>query len=103
VDAGGIEQATFQLPVGTATFMLTSVEGSPRWRESGREALSAVIARHDELLDEAVSRHGGVRRLQQDHPASVVAAFTRASDAVAAALDVQRAVHSQAWPQEASL
>jgi predicted ATPase/class 3 adenylate cyclase/DNA-binding CsgD family transcriptional regulator len=103
VDAGGIEQATFQLPVGTATFMLTSVEGSPRWRESAREALSAVIARHDELLDEAVSRHGGVRRLQQDHPASVVAAFTRASDAVAAALDVQRAVHSQAWPQEASL
>jgi predicted ATPase/DNA-binding CsgD family transcriptional regulator len=78
VNAGGIEQETFHLPVGTATFMLTDVDGSMRLP--------------DELLDEAISRHGGVRRRQQDDETSIVAAFTRASDAVAAALDIQRAV-----------
>lgn len=30
VDADSAEQATFHLPVGTATFMLTDVEGSTR-------------------------------------------------------------------------
>ena len=83
VNAGGIEQETFHLPVGTATFMLTDVDGSMRLP--------------DELLDEAISRHGGVRRRQQDDDTSIVAAFTRASDAVAAALDIQRASSSRRY------
>lgn len=78
VNAGGIEQETFHLPAGTATFMLIDVE---RW--------TRVL---DELFDEVISRHAGVRRQQPDGAASAVAAFTRASDALAAALDIQRAV-----------
>ncbi len=102
VDAGSIEQATFHLPVGTATFMLADVEPG-RLRESAPDTITAAIARHYELLDEAISRHGGVRRQQHDEETSVVAAFTRASDAVAATLDVQRAFHSEGWPDGASL
>jgi len=86
VNAGGIEQETFQLPVGTATFMRADVEGSTRVREC--------------VLDEAISRHGGVRRRQQDDATSIVAAFTRASDAVAAALDIQRAAHAGNCPEK---
>ena len=52
-------------------------------------------------LDEAISRYGGVRR-QQDRGMSVLAAFTRASDAVAAALDLQRALHSESGPERTS-
>ncbi|MFL5331714.1 MAG: adenylate/guanylate cyclase domain-containing protein [Geminicoccaceae bacterium] len=83
MNAGGIDQETFHLPVGTATFMLAGVEGPARVREC--------------LLDEAISRHGGVRRRQQDDATSVMAAFTGSSDAVAAALYIQRAVHAESW------
>ena len=103
MDAGGIEQATFHLPVGMVTLMLTDVEDSTRLRESTAEVVSAAVTRHDELLNEAISRHGGVRRLQQDEETSVVAAFTRASDAVAAALDVQGGFHAGGWPDGVSL
>ncbi|MGH3898277.1 MAG: ATP-binding protein [Pseudonocardiaceae bacterium] len=101
--AEGIEQATVRLPVGTVTFMLTDVEGSTRLWESAPEAMGAAVARHYELLDEAIARHGGVRPLEQGEGDSVVAAFARASDALAAALDVQRAFHCEGWPAGASL
>nr|MBA2473634.1 hypothetical protein [Pseudonocardiales bacterium] len=64
--------------------------------------VGAAVARHDELLDEAISRHGGVRRLLEEEHKGVVA-FTRASDAVAAAIDVQRAFHCGGWPEGATL
>ncbi|MGH4010528.1 MAG: LuxR C-terminal-related transcriptional regulator [Pseudonocardiaceae bacterium] len=94
---------TFRLPVGTVTFMLTDVEGSTRLWESAPEAMGVAVARHYELLDEAISLHGGVRPLEQGEGDSVVAAFARASDAVAAALDVQRAFRAEGWPEGASL
>ncbi len=103
MDADGIEQATFHLPTGTATFVLTDVEGSTRLQELAPEAMGAAVARHYELLDEAISRHGGVRQREEDENTGVVAAFIRASDAVAAALDVQRAFHCEGWPDGASL
>ena len=103
VGADGIEQATFVLPVGTVTFLLTDVEGSTRLWESAPEAMGAAIARHYELLDEVISRHGGVRPVEQGEGDSVVAVFTRASDALAAALDAQRAFHQEAWPEGVSL
>ena len=95
VDVGSVEQATFQLPVGTATFMLTDIEGSTQLWESFPGAMGAAVCRHYELFDEAISRHGGVRPLEQGEGDSIVAAFTRASDALATALDVQRAFHAE--------
>jgi predicted ATPase/class 3 adenylate cyclase/DNA-binding CsgD family transcriptional regulator len=103
VDAESIEQATFHLPVGTVTFMLTDVEGSTRLWESAPEAMRAAVGRHYELLDAAIALHGGVRPLEQGEGDSVVAAFTRASDALAASLDIQRAFDLEGWPGGASL
>ncbi|HSL06999.1 MAG TPA: adenylate/guanylate cyclase domain-containing protein, partial [Pseudonocardiaceae bacterium] len=103
MDADGIERAAFHLPVGTVTFMLTDIEGSTRLWESAPGAMSVAVARHYELLDAAVGLHGGVRPVEQGEGDSVVAAFPRASDALAAALDVQRAFHSEDWPDGASL
>jgi class 3 adenylate cyclase len=103
MDANGVEQAIFPLPVGTVTFMLTDIEGSTRLWESTPGAMSAAVARHYQLLDEVISRRGGVRPLEQGEGDSVVAAFTRASGAVAAALDVQHAFRSEEWPKGALL
>src|SRR5918997_5725021 len=94
---------TSRLPVGTVTFMLTDVEGSTRLWESAPEAMGVAVARHYELLDAAIALHGGVRPVEQGEGDSVVAAFPRASDALAAALDIQRACHFEGWPDGVSL
>jgi class 3 adenylate cyclase len=65
VDSDSAEQATFHLPVGTVTFMLTDVDGSTRVQESAPEAMAAAVIRHDALLEEVTSRHGGVRSFRE--------------------------------------
>ncbi len=103
MDADGSERVILQLPVGTVTFLLTDIEGSTRLWESDPEAMSIAVARHYQLLDAAIALHGGVRPVEQGEGDSVVAVFIRASDALAAALDVQRAFHGEGWPEGAPL
>jgi predicted ATPase/class 3 adenylate cyclase/DNA-binding CsgD family transcriptional regulator len=91
------------LPVGTLTFLLTDVEGSTRLWERDDEATALAIARHYEIVDEAVGQHGGVRPEEQGEGDSTVAVFARASDAVAAALSMQLAVQEEPWPESAAL
>ncbi|MEO6374183.1 MAG: adenylate/guanylate cyclase domain-containing protein, partial [Acidimicrobiales bacterium] len=78
------------LPEGTVTFLLTDVEGSTRLWEAEPEAMADVIARHYELLDRAIAAHGGQRPQEQGEGDSVVAVFSDAAGAVAAAIDAQR-------------
>jgi predicted ATPase/class 3 adenylate cyclase/DNA-binding CsgD family transcriptional regulator len=86
------------LPTGTITFLLTDIEGSTRgWEEHG-SAMATAVRRHYEILDAAVTRAGGVRPIEQGEGDSLVAAFPRASDAVLAALDAQRALLDEDWP-----
>jgi predicted ATPase/class 3 adenylate cyclase/DNA-binding CsgD family transcriptional regulator len=82
----------FALPAGTVTFLLTDVEGSTRLWHDRAEEMPVAIARHYELLDEAISAHGGVRPVEQGEGDSVVGAFARATDAISAALQAQLAL-----------
>jgi predicted ATPase/class 3 adenylate cyclase/DNA-binding CsgD family transcriptional regulator len=91
-------EMTFALPAGTVTFLLTDVEGSTRLWESHPEEMEQAVPAHYALLADAVDRHGGVRPVEQGEGDSVVAAFSRASDAVAAALNAQRALSTAQWP-----
>src|SRR3954453_3880636 len=91
------------LPTGTVTFLLSDIEGSTRLWESGPEAMQLAVPAHYEILADAVGRHGGVRPVEQGEGDSVVAAFGRASDAVAAALDAQRRLLAQVWPDGIAL
>lgn len=88
----------FTLPTGTVTFLLTDVEGSTRLWQDAPEVMGAVIARHYDLLNEAIARFNGVRPVEQGEGDSVVGAFARTSDALAAALDAQRALAREDWP-----
>jgi predicted ATPase/class 3 adenylate cyclase/DNA-binding CsgD family transcriptional regulator len=99
----GPPSSGFLLPTGTVTFLLTDVEGSSRRWERAPDAMAAAIARHYELLEEATTAHGGVRPVEQGEGDSVVGAFSRASDALAAALEAQRRLQSEPWPKEAEL
>ena len=86
------EATPLMVPTGTVTFLLTDIEGSTRLWEQAPATTGSVVARHYAVIDERVAAHGGVRPVEQGEGDSVVAAFTRASDAVAAAVEVQRAL-----------
>ena len=79
------------LPTGTVTLLLADVEGSTRLWETQPEQMTAAFARLDHALGDLVSARGGVRPVEQGEGDSFVAAFARASDAVACALELQRA------------
>src|SRR5271165_3135780 len=79
------------LPTGTVTLLLADVEGSTRLWETQAEVMTAAIARLNQVVCEVVAAHDGVRPVEQGEGDSFVAAFARASDAVACALGLQRA------------
>ncbi|BBX73087.1 LuxR family transcriptional regulator [Mycobacterium shinjukuense] len=79
------------LPTGTVTLLLADVEGSTRLWETLPEQMAAALARLNQTVTETIEAHHGVRPLEQGEGDSFVAAFARASDAVACALALQRA------------
>src|SRR6202789_2118563 len=79
------------LPTGTVTWLLADVEGSTRLWETQPEQMTAAMARLNQTVSETIAEHDGVRPVEQGEGDSFVAAFARASDAVAAALEMQRA------------
>src|SRR5262245_28360662 len=83
------------LPTGTVSFLFTDLEGQTTLWEVHPEPMRAAVARHDALLREAVLAHGGhVVKATGD---GLHAAFARAPDALAAALEAQRALAAAAW------
>jgi predicted ATPase/class 3 adenylate cyclase len=79
----------------TLTFLFTDIEGStPLW-DTRPAAMGAATERHNALLREAITRHGGhAFRVVGD---AFCVAFSDATSAVAAAVDAQRALSAQRW------
>src|SRR5437870_6601093 len=89
------------LPSGTVTFLFTDVEGSTLLWERHPDAMRAAMARHDALMRQAVeARAGHVVKATGD---GLHAAFARAEDAAAAAVEAQRAIAAEAWGLPAPL
>ena len=80
-----------ELPAGTVTLLLADVEGSTRLWETQPDEMTHAAARLDHALTHLVASHNGVRPVEQGEGDSFVVAFARASDAVACALELQRA------------
>jgi hypothetical protein len=49
-----------ELPAGTVTFLFTDLEGSTRLWEQHQKAMQLALARHDEILGDAVKSAGGL-------------------------------------------
>ena len=83
------------LPSGTVTFLFTDIEGSTKLSQEHPEKMPALLARHNEILSQAIETHNGyVFQIVGD---SFSASFHSASDALNAALDAQRTLQSEAW------
>jgi predicted ATPase/class 3 adenylate cyclase/DNA-binding CsgD family transcriptional regulator len=79
------------LPTGTVTLLLADVEGSTRLWETQPDEMTAAMSRMNQVVSQTIATHDGVRPVEQGEGDSFVAAFARASDAVACALEMQRA------------
>ena len=87
----------FALPVGTVTFLLTDVENSTLGWQAAPDLMGPAIARHYEILEQAVAANGGVRPQEQGEGDSIVGAFGRASDALKAAVEAQQRLAEETW------
>lgn len=83
------------LPSGTVTFLFSDVEGSTQLLEQHGETMGAALSRHHDLFEQVVERHDGA--IFETVGDAVYAAFARAPDAVAAALDAQRGLAAEDW------
>ena len=89
------------LPTGTVTLLFTDIEGSTQLWEAHAAAMRAALARHDALLKHCIADYEGyVFKTGGD---AFCAAFHTAPDALAAALDAQRALQREPWPEDAKL
>jgi len=79
------------LPTGTVTLLLADVENSTGLWESMPKQMTEAFAQLDHALTDLLAAHGGVRPVEQGEGDSFVVAFARASEAVACALELQRA------------
>jgi predicted ATPase/class 3 adenylate cyclase len=89
------------LPEGTVTFLFTDLESSVKLWEQYPEAMRLALPRHDALVGHAVEAHGGqVFKTVGD---AFYTAFSTPPDAVAAALEAQRALDTEPWPETGPL
>ena len=90
------------LPTGTVTFLFTDIEGSTTLLQRlGDRRYAEILAEHQRLLRDAFAKGNG-REIDTQGDASLVA-FSRARDALAAAVAAQQALMKYPWPDGASL
>jgi class 3 adenylate cyclase len=87
-----------ELPGGTVTFVFTDIEGSTKLlQELGDEAYGQVSSDHRKIVRETFGARGGTEIDTQGD--AFFFSFPRARDAVAAAVDTQRALRGHTWPE----
>jgi class 3 adenylate cyclase len=95
----GAETAS-TLPDGIVTFLMTDVVESTALWIQGRAQMYSVMRRHDQLLTAAIESNGGIVLKERGEGDSFFAVFLRATDAVIAALDAQKAIVAEPWRDE---
>jgi predicted ATPase len=91
------------MPTGTVTFLMTDVEGSTQLWQRDPGTAQRATERQEELIRDAVKERAGALAVEQGEGDSVVAAFARPADALAAALASQQALLAESWPDDVHL
>ena len=89
------------LPTGTVTLLFSDIEGSTRLLQQLGDEYANLLADHHRLLRMISSRWNG--REVDSQGDSFFLAFTRAGDAVEAALAIHRALAANSWPNNATV
>src|SRR5205085_8927282 len=86
------------LPTGVITFLLTDIEGSTRLWEREPDAMRQALVRHDSIVRACVKRQQGHVVKSKGEGDSVFCVFSRARDAINAAVVIQIALAMEKWP-----
>jgi class 3 adenylate cyclase len=86
---------------GPTTFLFTDIEDSTRHWETAFDEMLESLDRHDRIVRRAIDRHGGAIFAATGD--GFAAAFGRVADAIAAAVEIQRAVAAAVWATPAPL
>jgi class 3 adenylate cyclase len=89
------------LPAGTVTFLFTDIEGSTRLLQELGERYREVVRDHRNIVRETLGSHDG-REVDTQGDAFFYS-FARARDAVAGAVEAQRALAGHEWPDGAAV
>jgi class 3 adenylate cyclase len=89
------------IPSGTVTFVFTDIEGSTKLLQELGDDYAGVVRDHRRIVREAFTGHGGTEVDTQGD--AFFFSFPRARDAVAAAVDAQRALRDHPWPSGAGV
>jgi len=83
------------LPSGTVTFFFTDIQGSTQLWDSFPDEMRAALGVHDSIVSEAVGASDG--HMVKNTGDGMFAAFSRAQDAISAAVAIQRSLAAQEW------
>ena len=89
------------LPSGTVTFVFSDIEGSTALLKRLGDRYDGVLSDHRRLMRECFTERGGVEIDTQGD--AFFFAFPRARDAVAAAVEAQRAHAAHDWPEDGAV
>src|SRR6266581_1612760 len=85
------------LPMGTVTFLFTDIEGSTQLLQQGGERYPSLLEEYRSLVRLAIQKNGG-HEVDTQGDAFFVA-FACPTDAICAAVEMQRTLASHAWPE----
>ena len=88
-----------ELPTGTVTLLFTDIEGSTRLLQQVGHRYDDILTECRQLLRAAFHRWNGYEVDTQGDAFFVI--FARATDAVSAAVEMQRALAAHTWPEGA--
>jgi predicted ATPase/class 3 adenylate cyclase len=91
------------LPSGIVTFLLTDIEGSTALWDLHPAEMAEALMSHEDLMAEVVHGHTGRLLKSRGEGDATLSVFARATDAVAAAIAVQRRLLTEEWPGDLDL
>ena len=81
------------LPGGTVTFLFTDIEGSTQLLDRLRDQYEALISGHHQIIRDSLTKWNGQEvDIQGD---AFFAVFLKATEAINAVVDIQRAMEKQ--------
>ena len=86
---------------GTPALLFTDIEGSTKLLEQLGSIYASVLLQHRALLQRTFEEHGGV--VVGSERDSLFVVFEKASTAITAAIEGQRALKDESWPQGAKV
>jgi class 3 adenylate cyclase len=89
------------LPTGTVTFVFTDIEGSTRMLQAQGDAYAGLLERHRRLIRGPASANGGLDFGSEGDAEFLV--FRNAPSAIAAAVEAQRGLAAEPWPEGAEI